>query len=94
MKLNRRDLTNIVADQTGLSKRQAEDFIVSVFNAITGEVLKGHTVSIHGFGSFDTPETKERVAHNPATLAKVNVPAGKRLRFKVSSTFRQALKAA
>lgn len=94
MKLSKIDIAAKVAEVTSLSRKDAQDAVDAVFTEIRTQVGAGQEVSIYGFGVFSAVDTPERVAHNPKNLEKVTVPAGRKVRFKVSSTFKNALKVA
>ncbi|TDE87411.1 HU family DNA-binding protein [Deinococcus sp. S9] len=94
MKLTKTDIAAKVAEVTALSKNQAADAVDAAFAAIKEQVAQGNEVSVYGFGSFSAVATPERVAHNPKNLEKVTVPAGRKVKFKVSSTFKNTLKVA
>lgn len=93
-KVSKQDITNAVAATTGLTKSQVANVLEAVFAEVKNQVVAGQEVSVYGFGTFAAVATAERQAHNPANLEKVIVPAGKRIKFKASSTFKQELKAA
>ena len=87
-KVSKHEVAKKVAAQVGLPIQKIEDTLDAIFDCVKTEVAGGSKVSIYGFGTFDFYDTKERQAHNPANPAqKVVVPAGKRVRFKASSTF-------
>lgn len=92
-KVSREDIAAKVADVTTLTKAQAEAAVKAVFAEIKAQVAGGHEVSVYGFGTFEAVATAGRQAHNPKTMEPVTVPAGRRIKFKVSSTFRKEVKA-
>ena len=52
--MNKQELVDAVAAKTGGSKAATGEAIDAVIAAITGEVTKGGTVQLVGFGSFST----------------------------------------
>lgn len=88
--MNKRDLADIVAYETGVSRTLAEAGIDSVFGAITAALHDGAKVRITGFGTFEVRERRARVGRNPRTGESIEIPATKAPAFKAS----QALKAA
>jgi DNA-binding protein HU-beta len=52
-----------------------------------GEALKrGEKVELRGFGTFSVAQTKPSVGRNPRTGEPMQIPAGRRIRFKPSKT--------
>lgn len=89
--MNRTELAEAVASQTGLDRRHAEAAVEAVAGSIIGEVRAGRRVSIFGFGSFDPRTRAARLARNPQTQATVRVPASKTVAFKPAAAFKEAL---
>jgi DNA-binding protein HU-beta len=89
--VNRTELAEAVAAQTGLDKKQAESAVEAVAGLIVAEVKAGNRVSVFGFGSFDPRTRAARVARNPQTQATVRVPATKTVAFKPAAAFKDAL---
>ena len=77
----------------GLTKRQTEIIINTIFDSIKTSLAKGDKIEIRGFGSFRLRKRKTREGRNPKTgeLVSVNaknVPffkAGKELKELVDS---------
>ena len=67
--MNKIELINAVAEETNLSKKDAEAAITAVVNAITGALIEGEKVQLVGFGSFEVKRRAERVGRNPRTQA-------------------------
>ena len=51
----------------------------------------GDKVQLIGFGSFEVKCTKERMGQNPATGAKIKIPASKRPAFVASKALKDAI---
>lgn len=89
-----KDLIDDVASKARLSKKDAEAAINAVFAGITDGLIKDaeHKVLISGFGIFEVRETKARKGVNPATQETIDIPASKRVTFRVSKTLKDAVK--
>lgn len=89
-----KDLIADVAQKARLSKKDAEAAINAVFAGITDGLItdKSHKVLISGFGIFEVKETKARQGVNPATQAAIEIPASKKITFRVSKTLKEAIK--
>ena len=50
--MNKGDLVSVVADSTGLSKKDAEKAVSAVFQGITDSLKDGEKVQLVGFWNF------------------------------------------
>lgn len=75
----------------GLTLRQTEIVVDTVFDSIKDALQKGDKVEIRRFGNFRLKERRPRRARNPKTGQSVDVPAKKAIRFKVGKALRDAL---
>lgn len=66
-KFTRADLINVVAENTDLSRREAEHIVHLQQDAITRALANGQRVSIFGFGSLHGTIVPSRMIRNPAT---------------------------
>jgi DNA-binding protein HU-beta len=90
--MKKQDLINMVADMTGGTKTQADDIVNGIFDAIAGEMAKGGTVDVAGFGKFEGKMRNARTARNPRTGATVNVPAQRVPKFKAGKKLKDTVK--
>jgi len=89
--MNKQELVDAVAAATGSSKVATAEAIDAVIAAVTGELTKGKTVQLVGFGSFSTGARAARVGHNPATGAEMQIPAAKTVKFTAGKAFKDAV---
>jgi DNA-binding protein HU-beta len=89
--MNKAELVSDVAERMSDSKMKAEEAVNAVFDAITDALKKGQDVRLPNFGVFDVKETAARVARNPQTKEEVQVPAGKKARFKPGKALKELL---
>lgn len=82
MALNKTDLVNNVAQDTGLSKKDAEKAVKSTMDAISKELSSGGSITLIGFGTFSVMERKARTGKNPRTGESISIAAKKVARFK------------
>lgn len=74
------------------SKKAAQEAVETVFNTISNGLAKGEEVSVGGFGIFRVVQRKARMARNPRTGEKVQVPAQKAPRFRPGKGLKEAVK--
>lgn len=86
--ITKRDLTERIAEKTGLSRTQVRQVLGEFLEEITRELATGNRIEFRGFGVFDTKVKAARVAQNPRTLEPVEVPEHRSVRFKPGSEMR------
>jgi DNA-binding protein HU-beta len=89
--ITKAELLDAVANDAGVSKKDAESVLGAFFDLAIASAKKGDKVSWPGFGSFEGIQKKASTGRNPQTGAPVQIPARKAIKFKASSTIREAL---
>lgn len=89
--MNKGELIDSVANQSGLSKADAGRAVDACLDAITGSLMTGNKVSIPGFGTFDTSKRAARTGRNPQTGATIKIKARTAVTFKPSSRLKDAV---
>lgn len=75
----------------GLTRKQTEIIVDTVFDGIKEALSKGEKIEIRGFGNFRLKQRRPRKARNPKTGEGVDVPSKRVLHFKVGKALRDAL---
>ena len=86
-RMGKAHLVQEVAAKAGVTRKQANAAVDTVIGSILGGVKKG-SVSLPGLGTFSVVKTKARTGVKPGTTTKIKIAAGKRLKFKASSTLK------
>lgn len=79
--MNKTELCAKLAKKTGLTKAQATDVVNELFETEPGkgiiavELDAGRSVTIPGFGTFDTAHRKARQGRNPQTGETIEIAA-------------------
>lgn len=73
MTVTKADLTNLLAEATGLTKKDVEVLINGFLYNVIESIQSGDRVEIRGFGSFYAKERGARVVKNPRTKKVVPV---------------------
>ncbi|MGI8753937.1 MAG: HU family DNA-binding protein [Acidimicrobiales bacterium] len=89
--MNRTELVDSVAQETGLEKKQADAAISAALGTIVAEIKTGSRVSIFGFGTFNPKSNPARMGRNPQTNQPMRVAASKGVGFKAATAFKDAL---
>jgi DNA-binding protein HU-beta len=83
--MNKAELIEAVAGESGLSKADAKRAIDG-FVATTSQALKkGDRVSLVGFGSFSVTKRPARKGRNPQTGKEIKIAAKNVVRFKAGA---------
>lgn len=84
-------LVEIVAQNAGIKKKEADAAVNAVFQAIESELATGGKVQIAGFGTFKVKERAARVGLNPRTKEQITIAAAKSPAFVASKTLKTAV---
>jgi DNA-binding protein HU-beta len=87
------DVINAIAEQAGISKKEAAAAFDAFVGYITEACQSGERCAIPGLGSFSVTERKAREGRNPRTKETITIPASKNVRFKAGKDLRDALDA-
>ena len=91
--MNKAELVNAIANETGFSKKDTETTLNSFINVVSETLSKQEKIQLVGFGTFETRERAAREGFNPQTKEKITIPAtvapafkaGKALKDKVNN---------
>jgi DNA-binding protein HU-beta len=86
--MNKTELIAAAAQQSGITKKDAERVINAAIDTITAALMKGEKVQLSGFGIFEVKEREARVGRNPKTREAVRIPATKVPTFKPSQSLK------
>jgi DNA-binding protein HU-beta len=89
--MNKAELIARIAEDSGISKAQAEKALGAFTGAVTDSLKGGNKVSLVGFGTFDVSARAARTARNPRTGAPIQVPASTVPRFKAGKALKDAV---
>ncbi len=73
------------------TKKQVEETVTAVFDAIRDALAAGDKVTISKFGTFEVRERSAKVCKNPRTGEPVDVPASNAPVFKASKNLKDAV---
>ena len=91
--MNKTELVAAMADQAGLSKKDAEA-AVKAFTDVVAEALKaGDKIQLVGFGTFEVSERAAREGRNPRTGETMTIEASKTPKFKAGKALKDLVNA-
>ena len=80
-----------VAEQAGLSKKDAEKAVSTVLDVIVEALDQGEKVQLVGFGTFEVRERAARTGKNPRTGETIEIAASKVPAFKPGQAMKNRL---
>jgi integration host factor subunit alpha len=86
--LTKARLSEMLYEQLGLNKREANDFIDALFEQIVRELVKGEDIKLTGFGSFEVRNKPARPGRNPRTGEAVLIHPRRAITFRASPQLR------
>ncbi|MBR5932490.1 MAG: HU family DNA-binding protein [Treponema sp.] len=89
--MNKAELVDAIAKDTGLSKKDSEGALKSIIENISDELAKGHEVSLIGFGTFGVGKRAARTGRNPKTGETIKIAASKSPKFKAGKALKDKI---
>ncbi len=89
--MNKTQLIDVVANKTGLKKKEAEAAVVAVFGSIEEALKAGEKVQLIGFGTFEVKERAARTGRNPHTGETIEIAASKYAAFSAGKALKESL---
>lgn len=89
--MNKQNLIEKVAAETGLSIAHAAKAVDGILQSITKELGSGGDVRLVGFGSFTTSKRKASTGRNPKTGQAMQIPAFTVARFKAGKALKDSI---
>lgn len=88
--MNKKGLTDFVAEEAGITKKDANALIGVVLNGIKTGITGEGKVTLVGFGTFSVVKRAARMARNPKTGEAISVPEKTVPKFKPSKALKEA----
>ena len=86
--MNKSELVAAIAEQTELTKKQAEAALKAFIDVTSDELKKGGKVQLVGFGTFEVSERAAREGRNPQTGEAMQIKASKAPKFKAGKALK------
>ncbi|MDE2774110.1 MAG: HU family DNA-binding protein [Gemmatimonadota bacterium] len=94
--MNKSDLTDSLADATGITKAHASRAVEALFGAddgiISRALRRGERVQITGFGTFEARKRKARIGRNPRTGETIRIAASKSPSFRAGKGLKDGIR--
>ena len=89
--MNKTELVAAIAEDAGLSKKDAEKALKAFTDAVTSELKKKGKVQLVGFGTFEVAKRAARQGRNPQTGATMKIAASVAPKFKAGKALKDAV---
>lgn len=89
--ITKKDLIDRIASSAGCKRVDVKKVVQNFLDQMISELGKGNRLEFRDFGVFEIKERAPRVAQNPKTLQRVEVPAKRTVKFKVGRLLKEQL---
>jgi nucleoid DNA-binding protein len=89
--VTKKELIDRIAKQIQAKRLTVKSIVQAFLEEITAELRNGNRIEFRDFGVFETRTRAARVAQNPKTLERVEVPAKRTVKFKMGRLMRENL---
>ena len=89
--MTKNQLVSKLAEEGGVSKKQADELLSTLVTTVIKSVKKGEPLKIPGLGIFRLRKMKARMGRNPQTGEAIKIPARKKVGFTVAKSFKETV---
>ncbi len=87
--VTKRDISEHISRKLGLNQQAVKHIIEEFMNQVVEELANENKLEFRDFGIFEVLNRKPRVARNPRTGDRVEVPAKRRVSFRMGRLMRE-----
>ena len=89
--VTKKELIDRIAERTQAKRVIVKSIVQAFLEEVTAELCKNNRLEFRDFGVFETRTRVARIAQNPKTLERVEVPAKRTVKFKMGRLMRENL---
>ena len=89
--MTKSELITLVAERTGVAKKDAERVVNATFETIAAQLIQGEKVQLSGFGTFETHHRQARTGRNPVTGESIQIAPTRAPAFKPGKTLKESV---
>lgn len=90
--MTNQELVVELAKRLNLTQKETSDTLDNLVSIFSSNLEKGNSISIHGFGLFETKKRGQRISVNPVSKQKYLIPPKISVAFKPGQTIKDNLK--
>ncbi|MHC4143481.1 MAG: HU family DNA-binding protein [Planctomycetota bacterium] len=91
--ITKKDFVDRIAERTQCKHVAVKTIVQQFLDEIVSELAKGNRLEFRDFGVFEVRERAARVAQNPKTMERVEVPPKRVVKFKMGRIMREEMNA-
>ena len=91
--ITKKELIDRIAERTQAKRVTVKCIVQAFLDEIIKELCEDNRLEFRDFGVFETRTRAARIAQNPKTLERVEVPAKRTVKFKMGRLMRENLSA-
>ena len=91
--VTKKELIDRIAERTQAKRVSVKRIVQAFLDEIVEELGQDNRLEFRDFGVFETRTRASRIAQNPKTLERVQVPAKRTVKFKMGRLMREKLSA-
>ena len=89
--ITKKDLVDRIAEKSGNKRVVVKKIVQRFLEEIIKELGEGNRLEFRDFGVFEVRERAARIAQNPKTMEKVEVPSKRTVKFKIGRLMKERL---
>ena len=89
--ITKKELIDRITENTQAKRLLVKATIQNFLDEVISELGRGNRLEFRDFGVFEVKERPARIAQNPKSLEKIQVPATRRVKFKMGRVMREKL---
>jgi integration host factor subunit beta len=89
--ITKKDLIDRISDATQAKRVVVKRIVQQFLDEVVAELASDNRLEFRDFGVFETRTRTARVAQNPKTLERVQVPAKRSVKFKMGRLLKEKL---
>jgi DNA-binding protein HU-beta len=89
--MNKTELVAAIAENAGLTKKDADKALKAFIDVTTGALKKGDKIALVGFGTFEVVKRPARTGRNPQTKKAIQIPASMAPKFRAGKGLKDAV---
>ena len=87
--ITKKDFVDRISERTQCKRFAVKAVVQQFLDEIVSELAKNNRLEFRDFGVFEVREQAARIAQNPKTLEPVEVPAKRKVKFKMGRIMRE-----